>query len=321
VVFVLSGGGNLGAVQVGQLQALADRNIRADAVVGCSVGALNGAAFAADPTHEGVARLEDVWLGLGLDQEQLMPKRRLPPAVRMARKGKSLFDNDGLRALIAAILPCETFEELQVPFHCIATAIEPPAEKWFSTGPLVDPLLASAALPGVFPIVPIDGEPHFDGAVLNEIPISRALELGARTIYVLHVGNLDRPWIEPRRPMDAAIQAYWIARRQRLQRDLAAVPPEVDVIVLPRGDPPEPRFDDFSHTPELITQAYGATTAHLDALAGHEGEADQPMPPSHPTAGYEPPEVARPDDVDPEADPPAADEERVSGDADGAIGA
>lgn len=291
---MLSGGGNLGAIQVGQLQALADRDVRPDAVVGCSVGALNGAAFAADPTHAGVSRIEDVWLGLGLDQDQLMPKRRLPPAVRMARKGESLFDNDGLRALIDAILPCETFEELEVAFHCVATTVEPPAEAWFSSGPLKDPLLASAALPGVFPIVDIDGVPHFDGAVLNEIPISKALELGARTIYVLHVGNLDRPWIEPRRPMDAAIQAYWIARRQRLQRDLAGVPSDVDVIVLPRGDPPEPRFDDFSHTPELITQAYGATCAHLDALAGGEGEADQPMPQSHPRDDYVPPVATRP---------------------------
>jgi hypothetical protein len=67
------------------------------------------------------------------------------------------------------------------------------------------------------------------------------------------------------------------------------VPSDVDVILLPRGDPPEPRFDDFSHAAELITQSYGASCAHLDALAGGEGKADQPMPPSHPSAAYDPP--------------------------------
>jgi NTE family protein len=130
----------------------------------------------------------------------------------------------------------------------------------------------------VFPVVEIDGVPYFDGAVVNDVPVSRAVELGARTIYVLHVGNLDRPWIEPKRPIDVAIQAYWIARKHRLARDLAALPPHVDLVMLPRGEPTEPRFDDFSRTEELINQAYGATAAHLDALAG-QVQLDAPAMP------------------------------------------
>jgi NTE family protein len=119
---------------------------------------------------------------------------------------------------------------------------------------------------------------YFDGAVVNDVPVSRAVELGARTIYVLHVGNLDRPWIEPKRPIDVAIQAYWIARKHRFFRDLAALPPHVDLVMLPRGAPTEPRFDDFSRTEELINLAYGATAAHLDALAGGEAVEAPAMP-------------------------------------------
>lgn len=263
---MLSGGGNLGALQVGMLRALAERDIRPDLVLGCSVGALNGAAYAADPTPAGVARLESLWRSLTSDD--IMPTGWLPTSVQLARRGASLHGNEGLKATIDRILFREAFSELTVPFQCVATSIEPVAEHWFSAGPLKRAILASAALPALFPVVEIDGVPYFDGAVVNDVPVSRAVELGAHTIYVLHVGNLDRPWIEPKRPIDVAIQAYWIARKHRLSRDLAALPPHVDLVMLPRGEPTEPRFDDFSRTEELINQAYGAAAAHLDALAG-----------------------------------------------------
>jgi NTE family protein len=276
VAFVLSGGGNLGALQVGMLRALAERDIAPDMVLGCSVGALNGAAYAADPTLAGVARLEALWRNL--DGDQIMGSSWLPSAVQLARKGASLHGNEGLKATIDRILFREHFSELKVPFQCVATSIEPVAETWFADGPLKQAILASAALPAVFPVVDIDGVPYFDGAVVNDVPVTRAVDLGARTIYVLHVGNLDRPWIEPKRPIDVAVQAYWIARKHRLSRDLAALPRHVDVHMLPRGTPPDPRFDDFSHTEDLINQAYGATAAHLDTMAGR-AQVDAPAMP------------------------------------------
>ena len=88
-----------------------------------------------------------------------------------------------------------------------------------------------------------------------------------RQIYVLHVGTLDRPWLDPKRPYDVMVQAYWIARRHRYHEDLDALPARVKVIVLPVGSPPRLKYNDFSHSDELITQAYAATTAHLDAAA------------------------------------------------------
>ena len=145
MAFVLSGGGNLGALQVGMLRALADREIRPDLVVGCSVGALNGAAYAADPTPAGVARLEALWRGL--EGDEIMPTGWLPTSVQLARKGASLQDNEGLKATIDRILFRETFGELEVPFQCVATSIQPVGERWFATGALKPAILASAALP------------------------------------------------------------------------------------------------------------------------------------------------------------------------------
>jgi NTE family protein len=163
------------------------------------------------------------------------------------------------------VLEVETFEELAVPFECVATAVDAAAEVWFSEGPIVDPILASSAIPAVYPAVEIDGVRYLDGAIVNDIPISRALDLGATTIYILHVGSFDRPRPEPKRPLDVAVQAYWIARRHRFQRDLAHLPEGIDAIVLPTGAPPRIAFNDFTHSETLMGNAYKASAADLDA--------------------------------------------------------
>jgi len=277
IAFVLSGGGNLGATQVGMLRALTERDIRPDLVLGASVGALNGAAYAADPTLGGVRRLEDLWLDL--EDDDVMPGSWLPASLQLARRGESIHSNAGLRKVIDNALTAATFEELQVPFECVTTAVEPAEETWFHRGPLKEPILASAALPAVYPLVEIDGIRYMDGAVVNDVPVTRAVELGARTIYILHVGTLDRPWLDPKRPFDVIVQAYWIARRHRYKEDLAALPRRVQAIILPVGSPPPLKYNDFTRSQELITQAYGATAAHLDAISGRKSELPPPLPP------------------------------------------
>lgn len=261
VAFVLGGGGNLGAVQVGMLRALVEHDVAPDLIVGCSVGAVNGVAFAQDPSLVGVAKLEQLWRAL--DGKEIMRSRWMPPAVQVARRGVAIADSDGLRRALEAALAVERFEDLAVPFECVATDLDAAREVWFSSGPLVEPILASAALPSVYPPVEIDGVRYIDGAVVNDIPVSRAVELGARRLYVLHVGSFDRPLPSPRRPVDMAVQAYWIARRHRFHRDLATLPKGIEAVVLPTGDPPRIRFDDFTRSRELIDAAYSASAAVL----------------------------------------------------------
>lgn len=265
VAFVLGGGGNLGAVQVGMLRALVEHGVRPDLVVGCSVGALNGVAFAQEPSRVGVARLEQLWHTL--DGREVMRSGWLPTAVQLARRGIAIHDTEGLRRTIQAVLAVDRFEHLPVPFQCVATDLDGAREVWFSDGPLLDAILASSALPSVYPPVEIDGVRYIDGAVVNDVPVSRAVELGARRLYVLHVGSFDRPQPEPKRPLDVAVQAYWIARRHRFHRDLATLPRNVEAVVLPTGDPPRIRFDDFTRSGELIEAAYEASAAHLASAA------------------------------------------------------
>jgi NTE family protein len=266
--FVLSGGGNMGALQVGMLRALLERRIRPSLVLGCSVGALNGAAVAADPSLAMVGRLQDLWLDL--EHSDVLPTALLPTTVQLARKGVALHSNAALLKVIEQVLTPRTFAELAVPFQCVATDLDAAREVWFSEGPLLEPILASAAIPAVLPPVEIDGVRYVDGAVVNDVPVTRAVELGATTIYVLHTGTFERPRPEPKRPFDMALQAYWIARRARFHRDLANLPADVEVVILPTGEAPTIRFNDLSHSAALIDVAYRAS---VDALDDHRASA------------------------------------------------
>lgn len=271
--FVLSGGGNLGALQVGQLRALVERGVQPDLIVGCSIGALNGSAYAANPTLAGVRRLESEWLDLQEQPDSVMPGSWMPSPLLLVRKGAALSRNDGLRATVERFLDgATTFEELAVPFECVATDVDAGSERYFSEGPLVEPILASAALPAVYPMVTIDGRRYFDGGVLDNVPISRAVRLGAKKIYVLQVGLHGKPSPEVRRPASSLQIAYWISRNARFARDLADVPKNVEAVVLPLGHRPEIRYDDFSRTEELMEQGYDRAVEYLDELDATERE-------------------------------------------------
>jgi NTE family protein len=265
VAFVMSSGANLGAVQVGMLRALTECDICPDVVVGSSVGAINGAGFSDDPTDSGIARLENIWCTI--DSRDLLPRRRVSSAWALARRGAAIHPTYGLRQVMSRVFRAATFEELKTPFHCVATDVLHAREAWFTSGPLTDVVLASAALPAVYPPVEIDGQWYMDGGVVVDVPIRRAVELGARTLYVLGLGRLSREWAEPRRPFDAAVEAYWVARRHRFQRDLDAMPDDVTIHMLPHEQPAKLRFDDCAYSAELIDMGYASTIAYLAQLS------------------------------------------------------
>jgi NTE family protein len=267
VAFVLGGGGVLGASEVGMLQALLEGGVVPDLVVGTSVGAINGAVLADAPSGDTVSRLADLWLGLSGDT--VFGGASLSRLRGVART--ALHSGDSLRELLAGHLSAARFEDLAVPFECCAASIQRAAEHWFASGPLVDAVLASCAVPGLFPAVEIDGEHYLDGGLVNSVPVGRAVELGARTVYVLHVGRLERPLEPPRRPWDVATVAFEIARRHRFARDMAAVPPDVQVHLLPSGAPDAPwanlRYRSVSGIARRIEAAREATAAYLAAGA------------------------------------------------------
>src|SRR5436309_10407760 len=261
VAFVLGGGGNLGAVQVGMLQALFELGVVPEVVIGCSVGALNAAGLAADPTLAGVRKLRETWLNLNGDE--LWPAGRISGLWMLGRKGQAIQPNTGLRGLIERALPYRLLEDAVIPVHVNATSLETGRGHWFTTGPAVEAILASAALPAVFPPVVVGGEAYIDGGVVDNVPISRAVALGARRVYVLHVGNFVRPRQLPRRPIDVLLQSFSIARNHRFLAETDEPPSNVELVVLPGVDPGRMRRNDFSRSRDLMDRAYATAREFL----------------------------------------------------------
>jgi NTE family protein len=259
--FVFGGGGNLGAVQVGMLRALVEHGITPDLIVGCSVGALNGTGLAADASIAGVERMWHVWAHL--DGDELWPAGRISGLWQLGRRGHAIQPNTGLRRFIERVLPYATFEEARVPVQVVATSLTSGRARWFSSGPVVEAVLASAALPAVFPPVLIEGEAYIDGGVVDNVPISRAIAMGATRVYVLHVGNFERPRPLPKRPIDVLLAAFSIARNHRFLAETDAPPPGVELIVLPAIDPGRIRRNDFRHSEDLMARSYAVTARFL----------------------------------------------------------
>jgi NTE family protein len=269
--FVLGGGGHLGAVEVGMLQALLETDVRPDAIVGTSVGAINGCLVAQDPTPEAARRLTDLWQDIGRDD--VFGGSVFGRISNLARTGTALHSHEALKALLERTLTVRVIEDLPVPFQCVAASIERASEHWFTEGPLVDAVLASASVPGLLPPYEIDGEHFLDGGIVNSIPVGRAVELGATDVYVLQVGRVERPLSPPTRPWEVGLVAFEIARRHRFAGDMAALPANVTVHVMPGGDVTPPRYNelsnlryrDFSQVARRITSAYEASRRYLAA--------------------------------------------------------
>ena len=270
--FVLGGGGILGAHEIGMLRALSEAGIRPDVVVGTSVGAINGALVAADPAKAS-ERLGDLWQGDALGRafgETLWGR-----AVTLARSGTHLHSIEPLRRVLTEALPGTEFADLALPFHCVAASIERASPRWFTSGPVVPAVLASCAVPGLLPPVEVDGEHFFDGGLVHSIPVGRAVALGARSVYVLHVGRIERPLAVPQRPWEVGLVAFEIARRYRFHEEMAALPDNVRVHVLPAGadrvapDLGQLRYRDKTRVGESIERAYTASASYLAGLAGN----------------------------------------------------
>ncbi len=269
------------------LQALSASGIRADLVLGTSIGAVNGAAYCADPTESGLRGLEEIWVEVertGVFGGGLVERVR-----HMARSRTSLTSADSLRELLEASLPA-SFDHLHTPFECVAACIETAHERWFTEGALVPAVLASSAVPGLLPAVELDNEHFIDGGIVDSIPVRRALAGGAERIYVLQVGRIEEPLEAPRWPHEVAIVAFEIARRHSFASALASLPEDVELHVLPTGSaPPRPtdlrqlRYGDLSDVSAGIERAREASNAYLRMHS--QGTHSSAEPSEEPRAG------------------------------------
>ena len=175
------------------LRALLERDIVPDLVLGTSVGALNGAMVARQPdarggraAHRPVGRHRAAAATCTATARCARSAGPSPPAPTSTppRRCATRLEEE---------LGDTRFEDLPVRLEVCAASIERAAEHWFTTGPIVPAILASAAVPGLLPPAEIDGEHFLDGGLVNSIPVGRAVELGATRVFVLQVGRIDRP--------------------------------------------------------------------------------------------------------------------------------
>jgi NTE family protein len=279
--FVLSGGANLGAEQAGMLEALLESGIRPDVLLGTSIGAANAAFLAADPSLERARELSDLWRRVR--SRDVFPLNPLA-IMRTIAKGGALFPIEPWRRLLEREIPYMRIEDAAVPLRIIATRFEDGTEVVFDSGPVIDAVLASTALPGVFPPHQIGEQLYLDGGLVDHVALTPAVDAGADTIYVLSVGFPCPPPANHRSARAVLMHSVGILLSQRVRIDRAHLPehhPSLRVIRIPPVCT-QIGLRDFSKADELIEDAKIQTAAFLAGATRDllQGEALPPPLPA-----------------------------------------
>jgi NTE family protein len=272
-VIVFSGGGSLGAAQVGAIQAMFEAGITPDAVVGCSVGAINAAYVALDPTAERMAALEGVWRSMS--RREVFPDGRFRIARRLIARSNYLYNPEAMRAVFAQCVPLTDLSQTAIPCHVVTTDLIAGEPTWWTSGDPVDVLSASACLPGLFPPVRLEGRLHVDGGVSCPVPTQRALDLGAARVWVLNVSRQYHGWADERMTaLDVLLESFAISR-SHLGRHAPTVAPGQQIVTLPPLSIGRHDLRDFSQTPRLV--AAGREAGRAMVAAELRARARQPV--------------------------------------------
>jgi NTE family protein len=258
--FVFAGGGSFGAIQVGMLQSLAGHGISADMVVGSSVGALNGAFYAGDPTPKGVERLATIWRGL--TRHDVFPVTWKTMLGFLWRRD-FLIPHDGVRKLVDDHIPFRNLEEASLPVHIVATDIITGDAVVMSDGPTAEAIVASTAIPGAFS--PIRYKDYFlaDGAISSNTPVRIAVRKGAKRLIVLPTGHACASQAPPVGAVANALHALTLLIARQLVDELENLGPGIEYYVVPPLCPLVGSPYDFSRTADHIDRAVRTTDAWL----------------------------------------------------------
>lgn len=290
--FVLAGGGSLGAVEVGMLESLLEAGIEPDLVIGASVGAINGAYFAGSPDLAGIERLRAIWAGIR--RRDIFPFSPLNGALSFLAMRNHLVDPRSLRRLLERSLPYRDLEEAKIPLFVVASDALTGIEAVLSTGSVIDAVLASSAIPGVFPPVSRNGRHLMDGGIASNTPISAAVNLGVRRVIVLPTGYACHLKAPPESAIGMALHGLNLLIARQLVADVHRFSGRTELRVIPPPCPVERSPADFGRALELMDAARIFTRAWMDgggldapalpgALAAHshasavdeEGEASR----------------------------------------------
>jgi NTE family protein len=272
--FVFAGGGSFGAIQVGMLHSLAAHGITADMVVGSSVGALNGAFYAGDPTLKGVERLEAIWRALTRQDVFPMSWRTV---LSFLWRRDFLIPHDGIRKLIDDHIPYRNLQDAKLPLHIVTTDIVTGDSVVLSEGPIAEAIVASTAIPGAF--APVHYRDHYlaDGAISSNTPIQVAVNKGARRLIILPTGHACATEKPPVGAVANALHALTLLIARQLVSELESLGPEIEYFVVPPLCPLVGSPYDFSRTADHIARAIETTDAWLAEHGLQQGRIPHEM--------------------------------------------
>jgi len=256
------------------LRTLYERGIAPDLIVGTSVGALNGAFIASRPATPTTAlELAEIWHKVG--RWTVFPLNPLTGLFGFLGARDHFVSDRGVKSLVRRELGIENLEDFPVSLHVIATDLLSGKELRLSQGDAFSAVIASTAIPGVFPAVEREGRLLMDGGVANNTPIAHAIELGAERIFVLPTGNACDLSEAPRGAIAMLLHAMSLLIMRRLLMEIEMLRDRAELIILPPPCPLSVAPIDFSHSKELIARGYEGSSEYLHAL--EEGRAQAPV--------------------------------------------
>ena len=277
--FVFAGGGSFGAIQVGMMHSLVAHGITADMVVGSSVGALNGAFYAGNPTLKGILELERIWRGLQRHDVFPITWRTL---LGFLWRRDFLIPHDGIRKLVDDHIPYRNLEDAGLPVHIVTTDIITGDSIVLSEGSTAEAIVASTAIPGAFSPIHYKDFYLADGAISSNTPIRIAVKQGARRLIILPTGHACAAQAPPVGAVANALHALTLLIARQLVSELESLDPAIEYYVVPPLCPLVGSPYDFSRTADHIERAIQSTDAWL-ALSGLEqrGIPDELRPHGH----------------------------------------
>jgi NTE family protein len=252
-------------------EALCEAGVRPDLIIGTSAGSLNGAWLAAHPGHEGLAKLRNMWLSVR--RKDVFPVSPGRFVLGIAGRRDHLVSSDALRRWLEARVPVSRLEDVAIPFHVMATDLMTGGSVRLSTGTLIDALLASTAIPGVFPPVSLGDRLLVDGGISADTPVGEAVDLGADTVYVLPTVGVDDEARRPKGAAAVALQAMAHILGHASDSEIQANADRCNLYVVPA--PPTSQLSPFSfaHTRTLIEEARSVTRDWLRTATPMRPEA------------------------------------------------
>jgi NTE family protein len=261
--FVFSGGISLGSVQVGMAKALFEHGYFPDFCVGTSVGAVNAAYLCGNPTLEGVLELEKIWLSVRT--RDVFPIGPINSMIRILRKKNYLVSPRGLRKVLRMNMQYNTLSDARIPCLLITTDILTGEQVVLTSGSVIEAVLASTALPGIYPPVEMAGRMLIDGGISANTPLSVAAEYAAKEIFILPAGY---PGTLERAPADIIgmfSHALNILIGQQFLRDVKAYRKDIAIHIVPPLLSEKNLRYDFSKTREFLSQSYVSTNQWLNS--------------------------------------------------------